>query len=184
MTERNVAHASTAGASGTPGTHRVWRVGADIDTDALAPGAYMKFGIDEIARHCLENQRPDFAPNVQPGDVLVAGPNFGIGSSREQAAAALVRLGVRAVIAPAFSGLYFRNAFNVGLLLLTCAEAETLEEGETIAIEPHAGRIVRAGGTALACEPLPSFLLDMVEAGGLLNLLKQRYPTSNGVNPC
>ena len=67
---------------------RVWRVGADIDTDALAPGAYMKFGIDEIARHCLQRVRPDFAAGVRPGDVLVAGPNFGIGSSREQAAAA------------------------------------------------------------------------------------------------
>ena len=64
---------------------RVWRVGEDIDTDALAPGAYMKFGIDEIARHCLQRVRPDFASAVQRGDVLVAGPNFGIGSSREQA---------------------------------------------------------------------------------------------------
>jgi len=185
MNDAKIAYASGAAPSNTPNTqHRVWRVGADIDTDALAPGAYMKFGIDEIARHCLENQRPDFAPNVRPGDVLVAGPNFGIGSSREQAAAALVRLGVRAVIAPAFSGLYFRNAFNVGLLLLTCAEAGRIEEGDHVTLDPHAGRIVRADGATLACEPLPSFLLDMVEAGGLLNLLKQRYPTSNGVNPC
>ena len=106
-------------------THRVWRVGADIDTDALAPGAYMKFGIDEIARHCLQRVRPEFAAQARPGDVLVAGPNFGIGSSREQAAAALVRLGIAAVIAPSFNGLYFRNAFNVGLLLLTCGQAET-----------------------------------------------------------
>jgi len=185
MNDAKIAYASGAAPSNTPNTqHRVWRVGADIDTDALAPGAYMKFGIDEIARHCLENQRPDFASNVRPGDVLVAGPNFGIGSSREQAAAALVRLGVRAVIAPAFSGLYFRNAFNVGLLLLTCAEAGRIEEGDHVTLDPHAGRIVRADGATLACEPLPSFLLDMVEAGGLLNLLKQRYPTSNGVNPC
>jgi 3-isopropylmalate/(R)-2-methylmalate dehydratase small subunit len=168
----------------TSAAHRVWRVGADIDTDALAPGAYMKFGIDEIARHCLEIARPDFAASVQPGDVLVAGPNFGIGSSREQAAAALVRLGVRAVIAPAFNGLYFRNAFNVGLLLLTCADAGSIDEGEHIAIDPRAGRIRRADGVELTCEPVPAFLLDMVEAGGLLNLLKQRYPTSNGVTSC
>ncbi|WP_313493656.1 3-isopropylmalate dehydratase [Achromobacter animicus] len=157
-------------------THRVWRVGADIDTDALAPGAYMKFGIDEIARHCLQRVRPDFAGQVQPGDVLVAGPNFGIGSSREQAAAALVRLGVAAVIAPSFNGLYFRNAFNVGLLLLTCSQAETLAEGEGITFDPIAGRIGRPGGTPaeLHCETVPGFLLDMVQAGGLLNLLKQR----------
>ncbi|AZY48460.1 LeuD/DmdB family oxidoreductase small subunit [Bordetella avium] len=157
-------------------THRVWRVGADIDTDALAPGAYMKFGIDEIARHCLQRVRPEFAANVRPGDVLVAGPNFGIGSSREQAAAALVRLGVAAVVAPSINGLYFRNAFNVGLLLLTCEQAETLQEGERISLDPAAGRIRRAGGQApeLHCDTVPAFLLEMVQAGGLLNLLKQR----------
>jgi 3-isopropylmalate/(R)-2-methylmalate dehydratase small subunit len=136
-------------------THRVWRVGADIDTDALAPGAHMKFSIDEIARHCLQRQRPEFAANVQAGDVVAAGANFGIGSSREQAPAALVHLGVRVVIAPAFGGLFFRNAFNVGLVLLTCAEAQTIEEGERIAIDPLHGRIVRANGHVLACEPCP-----------------------------
>jgi len=158
-------------------THRVWRVGADIDTDALAPGAYMKFGIDEIARHCLQRVRPEFAAQVRPGDVLVAGPNFGIGSSREQAAAALVRLGVAAVIAPSFNGLYFRNAFNVGLLLLTCPQAESLADGERIMFDATAGRVVREQGGAhseLHCETVPAFLMDMVRAGGLLNLLKQR----------
>ena len=78
-------------------THKVWKLGADIDTDQLAPGAYMKLGIEGIAPHCLEVVRPEFAGAVRPGDVIAAGPNFGIGSSREQAAGALVRLGVRAV---------------------------------------------------------------------------------------
>src|SRR3989338_8190708 len=100
-------------------SHRVWKLGAEIDTDVLAPGHAMKHGIDRIATYCLESVRPEFAGLVRPGDVIVAGPNFGIGSSREQAAAVLVKLGVAAVIAPSFSGLYFRNAFNVGLLLLT-----------------------------------------------------------------
>jgi len=153
---------------------RVWRVGEDIDTDALAPGAYMKFGIDEIARHCLQRVRPDFASAVQRGDVLVAGPNFGIGSSREQAAAALVHLGVAAVIAPSFSGLFFRNAFNVGLLLLTCAQAEQLAEGEHVTLDLDHGLVLNEKGQALTCEPVPDFLLDMVRAGGLLNLLKTR----------
>lgn len=153
---------------------RVWRVGEDIDTDALAPGAYMKFGIDEIARHCLQRVRPDFASAVQRGDVLVAGPNFGIGSSREQAAAALVHLGVAAVIAPSFSGLFFRNAFNVGLLLLTCAQAEQLAEGEQVTLDLDQGIVRSEKGQALACDPVPDFLLDMVRAGGLLNLLKTR----------
>ncbi|OZI49363.1 LeuD/DmdB family oxidoreductase small subunit [Bordetella genomosp. 4] len=153
---------------------RVWRVGEDIDTDALAPGAYMKFGIDEIARHCLQRVRPDFASAVQRGDVLVAGPNFGIGSSREQAAAALVHLGVAAVIAPSFSGLFFRNAFNVGLLLLTCAQAEQLAEGEQVTLDLDHGLVRNEQGQTLTCEPVPDFLLDMVRAGGLLNLLKTR----------
>lgn len=161
-------------AASSPG--RVWRVGADIDTDALAPGAYMKFGIDEIARHCLKRIRPDFEPRA--GDVLVAGPNFGIGSSREQAAQALVRLGVAAVVAPSFNGLYFRNAFNVGLLLLTCAEAGQLEEGERISLDPDTARIARADGSTLACETVPDFLLAMVRAGGLMNLLKTRVQPS------
>ncbi|HYG43925.1 MAG TPA: 3-isopropylmalate dehydratase [Bordetella sp.] len=155
-------------------THKAWRVGDDVDTDQLAPGAYMKFGIADIARHCLERVRPDFAGSVQPGDVLVAGRNFGIGSSREQAASGLVQLGVRAVIAPSFSGLYFRNAFNVGLLLLTCERAGEIAEGEQLDIDLPNCRVLRADGTALPCEPVPGFLLDMVQAGGLLMQLKRR----------
>ena len=155
-------------------THRVWRLGADIDTDALAPGHAMKYGIDVIASHCLEALRPDFASGVRPGDVVVAGPNFGIGSSREQAAAVLVHLGVAAVIAPSYSGLYFRNAFNVGLLLLTCAEADSLREGEHIGLDRNTPAVRSADGRTLACEPVPDFLGEMVEAGGLLQLLRRR----------
>jgi 3-isopropylmalate/(R)-2-methylmalate dehydratase small subunit len=155
-------------------THRVWRLGADVDTDLLAPGHAMKHGIDVIATHCLEAVRPEFAREVQRGDVLVAGPNFGIGSSREQAAAALVHLGVAAVIAPSYSGLYFRNAFNVGLLLLTCAEAESLQDGERITLDAATHTVRSGDGRSLACEAVPGFLMDMVKAGGLLRLLQQR----------
>ena len=156
---------------------RVWRLGADVNTDVLAPGHAMKHGIEVIAKHCLESVRPEFAAAVRAGEVIVSGPNFGIGSSREQAAQVLVHLGVAAVIAPSFSGLYFRNAFNVGLLLLTCAQAETICEGERIAFDARAGRIVRADGRSLATEPIPGFLLDMVEAGGLLAQLHQQIST-------
>lgn len=158
------------------GLHRVWRLGADVDTDQLAPGSVMQFPLPVIARHCLERLRADFAGGVQRGDVIVAGPGFGIGSSREQAAAALVELGVAAVIAPSFSGLYFRNAFNVGLLLLTCPQAETIGEGERIGFDARAGTVTRTDGNVLACDPIPDFLYEMVEAGGLLNLLKKRFP--------
>ena len=157
-----------------------WKLPPDIDTDQLAPGATMKHGIEVTARHCLEAVRPDFAANEKPGDVIVAGAHFGIGSSREQAASVLVHLGIAAVIAPSYSGLYFRNAFNVGLLLLTCAEADAVAEGEAIAFDARAGTVTRADGSVLACDPIPGFLIEMVEAGGLLPQLKQRLkPTRN-----
>ncbi len=154
--------------------HRVWKFGPDIDTDALAPGAYMKLGIEGIAPHCLEAVRPEFAGQVQPGAVIAAGPNFGIGSSREQAVAALVHLGVKAVIAPSFSGLFFRNAFNLGLLLLTTPDAEQLAEAEQLELDLQTLTLQRPTGQQLVCQPIPVFLLDMVAAGGLLNQLKQR----------
>jgi 3-isopropylmalate/(R)-2-methylmalate dehydratase small subunit len=138
----------------------------------------MKLGLADIAQHCLEGVRPEFASQVLAGDVIAAGPNFGIGSSREQAAGALVQLGVRAVIAPSYSGLYFRNAFNLGLLLLTCPQAELLEEGEHIALDLPGRAVLRANGQRLACDPIPDFLLDMVRAGGLLPQLKQRLQAS------
>ncbi|MDB5966350.1 MAG: 3-isopropylmalate dehydratase, small subunit [Polaromonas sp.] len=155
--------------------HRVWRLGADIDTDVLAPGMYMKLGIEGIAPHCLESVRPEFAAQVSKGDVIAAGPGFGIGSSREQAAAALVHLGVAAVVAPSYSGLFFRNAFNVGLLLLTCSQSELLEEGETVELDLSGPAVVSGRQGRLACEAVPGFLLDMARAGGLLNQLKQRH---------
>ena len=166
----------------TASTHRVWRLGADVDTDVLAPGAYMKLGIDGIAPHCLETLRPDFAREVRPGDVIAAGPGFGIGSSREQAAGALRHLGVAAVIAPSYSGLFFRNAYNLGLLLLTCPEAETLAEGEAVRLDLQAvgaPAVLAADGRRLACAPVPDFLLAMVNAGGLFHLLRQRIPTQS-----
>ena len=155
-------------------THRVWTFGADIDTDAMAPGAYMKLSIEGIAPHCLESVRPEFAASVLPGAVIAAGPNFGIGSSREQAAAALVQLGVKAVIAPSFSGLFFRNAFNLGLLLLTTPDAEQLEEGEQVELDLKTLTLTRPAGQHLQCEPIPDFLLAMAAAGGLMNQLRQR----------
>lgn len=153
---------------------RVWRLPADVDTDQLAPGATMKHGIETTARHCLETVRPEFAAGVRRADMVVAGAHFGIGSSREQAASVLLHLGVAAVIAPSFSGLYWRNAFNVGLLLLTCPRAGEIDDGEAIAVDARRATITRSRASELRCDPIPEFLLDMVEAGGLLAQLKQR----------
>jgi 3-isopropylmalate/(R)-2-methylmalate dehydratase small subunit len=154
---------------------RTWRLPADVDTDQLAPGHAMKHGIEHIAQHCLETVRPEFASQVQRGDVIVAGAHFGIGSSREQAAAALVHLGVAAVIAPSYAGLFFRNAFNVGLLLLTCPKATTIDDGSVLAFDLPSRTLTLAYGRQLNFEPIPDFLLDMVRAGGLLPMLKRRF---------
>jgi 3-isopropylmalate/(R)-2-methylmalate dehydratase small subunit len=153
---------------------RVWKLGADIDTDALAPGRWMKLAPPELAAHCLEAVRPEFAREVRAGDVIAAGPNFGVGSSREQAAAVLRQLGVAAVLAPSFAGLFYRNAINLGLPVLVCAQAETLADGERIALDVQRGVVTRADGSTLVCEPLPPFLWDIVAAGGLLPSLKRR----------
>jgi 3-isopropylmalate/(R)-2-methylmalate dehydratase small subunit len=155
-------------------SHRVWMMGADIDTDAMAPGAYMKLGIEGIAPHCLEAVRPEFAREAQRGDVIVAGPNFGIGSSREQAAGALVHLGIKAVIAPSFSGLFFRNAFNLGLLLLTCRDTSAFKDLQSLGLDLETLTLTAPDGSRIPCDPIPDFLLDMVEAGGLMNQLRQR----------
>lgn len=158
--------------------HRVWKLGADIDTDVLAPGHAMKYGIEKIASHCLESTRPEFAMQVKAGDVIVAGPNFGIGSSREQAASVLVKLGVSAVIAPSFSGLYFRNAFNVGLLLLTCPDIGELQEAESVTLDTRyadSPAVISSTGKRLACEPISEFLMTMVRNGGLMNQLRIQF---------
>ena len=161
---------------------RTWLLPPDIDTDQLAPGHAMKHGnVEAIAKYCLETVRPEFAHSVRRGDVIVAGNNFGIGSSREQAASVLVHLGVAAVVAPSYSGLYFRNAFNVGLMLLTCPRALDIADGVALRFNAREGVITLAGGVTLATEPIPPFLLERIEAGGLLPELKRRFaaaPTS------
>ena len=154
--------------------HKVWHVGDDVDTDALAPGAYMQHGVDVIAQHCLENLLPHFASTVKPGDVIVAGRNFGIGSSREQAVAALKHLGVAAVIAPSYGGLFFRNAFNLGLLLLTYPDTDLLRTQELVAPVSIGLEVNFYPEKQIKTAPIPEFLLDMVRAGGLTNQLKNQ----------
>ena len=154
---------------------RVWKFGDNVDTDAMAPGAYMKFGIDRIAEHCLAALRPEFAATVRTGDIVVAGRNFGVGSSREQAPQALRHLGVAAVVASSFAGLFYRNALNIGLPALICAAADDIEDGVPAVVDIAAGRIhLPADGRVLDCEPIPTFLIDMLNDGGLLAHLKRR----------
>jgi 3-isopropylmalate/(R)-2-methylmalate dehydratase small subunit len=153
--------------------NRIWRFGDGIDTDAMAPGQYMKLPIEQIAEHCMEVVRPGFAAAVRPGDVVVAGANFGIGSSREQAPQALVTLGVAGVVAASFAGLFYRNAINLGLPVLVCRDLEGLEDGAVASLDAAAARLTLENGVAVELEPMPRFLLDIVEAGGLIPHLKE-----------
>jgi len=156
-------------------TGRVWKFGDNIDTDVLSPGLYMKGSLQELAKHCLEAVEPRFAREVRPGDIVVAGRNFGMGSSREQAVMALRELGVGAVLATSFAGIFYRNALNLGLLALVCPDASRIRPEATLGIETATAKIRDLErGEAYAAEPLPPHLLQMVAEGGLLPHLENK----------
>jgi 3-isopropylmalate/(R)-2-methylmalate dehydratase small subunit len=154
---------------------RAWVLGDNVDTDAIVPGRYMKFGIEEIAPHCLETLLPAFAGSVKPGDVVVGGRNFGAGSSREQAPAALKHLGVAALVAESFAGLFYRNAINLGLPAVVCPEAKRIRDGDLLRVSIEKGHIANlTNGETLTCEPIPEHLMEMLRDGGLLAHLEKR----------
>lgn len=155
---------------------RVFLFGDDIDTDQLAPGAYMKGSIEALASHCLETARPDFAASVQPGDIVVAGRNFGMGSSREQAAEALKHLGVAGVVARSFAGIFYRNAINLGLPVLVGADLETVADGDRAALDLDKSELrIVDRNLSVRLEPLPDNLRHMLRDGGLVPHLKKRF---------
>jgi len=154
---------------------KAWVLGDDVNTDVLAPGAYMKFGIEEIAKHCLESVLPSFVSSVQKGDVVVGGRNFGTGSSREQAPAALKHLGVAALVAESFAGLFYRNAINLGLPAVACPQAKRIRQGDALEVDFEKGQIKNVTtGEMLACETIPPHLMPMLRDGGLLAHLEKR----------
>jgi len=153
-----------------PGTRplRAWKFGDDIDTDAIIPGRYLTINNpDELAKHAFEGTRDEFAGRVQEGDVIVAGRNFGCGSSREHAPLALMGAGVRVVVAQTFARIFFRNAVNVGLLPVVCPQADAIADGVTITLRLDEGYL-EAGGKRFATEPVPDFMQRIIDAGGLV----------------
>ncbi len=155
---------------------RVWKYGDNVNTDVIYAGKYTYQQLDpaEMAAKSLEDLDPSFAKNVQPGDVIVAGKNFGCGSSREQAAACLRYAGVQAVVAKSFSRIYFRNAINLGLAVLQSPDApDALQSGDEIEIDFTGGRILSAG-RVFTFFPLPESVLGIVQAGGLLEWTKKK----------
>jgi 3-isopropylmalate dehydrogenase/3-isopropylmalate/(R)-2-methylmalate dehydratase small subunit len=154
---------------------KAWKFGDDVDTDAIIPARYLTTSdMKALAAHCLEDLRPGFAREISPGDILVAGRNFGMGSSREHAPAAIKAAGISAVIAQSFARIFYRNAFNIGLPALESPEASrAIAQGDRILVEMENGRIRNiTRGEVYECQPVPPFMLELVSSGGLMNLLK------------
>ena len=154
-------------------SNRVWKFGDNINTDILAPGVYIKLPIEELASHCLESIDPSFSSEVTKGDIIVAGNNFGMGSSREQAAQVLKELGIIAVIAASFGGIFYRNAFNLGLPVVISRDVSKIDIDHQIKLDLEAGRIRNiTTNQDLVGEKVPDNLLTLIEAGGLVPYLE------------
>lgn len=159
-------------------TGRAWVFGDGINTDVMAPGLYFKMSMDVMATHCMEAVDPGFAPGVVPGDIVVAGRNFGVGSAREQAPMALQHLGVGAILAESYGRIFYRNALNFGIPTLIFPQAGEIVAGDELVVDPLAGRIEnRTRATTYTVAGLPEHLMAMVSAGGLMAYLEQRLST-------
>ena len=156
---------------------RVWLFGNDVDTDVILPGKYLVLtDPKDLAKHALEGLVPGFADRIKQGDIIIAGKNFGCGSSREHAPLALKHAGVGAIVAKSFSRIFFRNAINIGLPVVISKDArERVGEGETVTIDLEGGALVKGSGERIATEGYPDFLLKMLMDGGLLQNLKNKF---------
>lgn len=147
---------------------RTWRFGDNIDTDAIIPGRYLvHYDPKVLASHAFEGTRADFAGGAREGDMVVAGRNFGCGSSREHAPIALRGAGITVVIAESFARIFFRNAVNVGLLPLVCPQAGLIPDGAAITMD-LGKQVIVWEGQRLPIEPVPDFLREIIDAGGLV----------------
>lgn len=156
---------------------RVWRYGDNVDTDVIIPARYLTTSDpDLLAAHAMEDLDPTFASKVAPGDVIVAGANFGCGSSREHAALALKGAGVHAVVASSFARIFFRNAINTGLVVATCPEAVAVTEtGDQVSLDLVSGTVENVTkALVFRSEPLPEFVRKIVDAGGLVPWVRER----------
>jgi 3-isopropylmalate/(R)-2-methylmalate dehydratase small subunit len=154
---------------------RAWRLGDDVNTDLILPGRYLELTDPlEMAKHALEGLIPSFPERVRPGDIIVAGRNFGCGSSREHAPLALKHAGVGAVVAGSFARIFYRNAINIGLPALQCPEApSTTAEGDILEIDLMGGSIRNLRtGVELQFTPLPRFVVEIIREGGLTRYLR------------
>lgn len=152
------------------------KYGDNINTDLISPPQYLEKPLAEIARHAMEGIDEGFAARVRPGDVLVAGANFGPGSSRETAPIALKMAGVGAVVAKFFARIFYRNAINIGLPVLECREAGRIGDGDELEVDLGAGTITdKTTGEVFRAAPLSAPVMDILSSGGLIPYLEKRY---------
>ena len=158
-------------------TGRVWRFGNDIDTDLIIPARYLNTSDPkELAAHCMEDADPTFVNKVKPGDIIVAGKNFGCGSSREHAPIAIKEAGVACVVGATFARIFYRNAINIGLPILESPEASAdIQEGDRIEVDLDTGVITNlTSGKTYSAKPFPPFMEELIEAGGLIAYVRKQ----------
>jgi 3-isopropylmalate/(R)-2-methylmalate dehydratase small subunit len=157
---------------------RVWKFKDDIDTDAIIPARYLNTSDPkELAAHVMEDADKDFPKKVKPGDIIVAGKNFGCGSSREHAPLAIKSAGISCVIAKDFARIFYRNAFNIGLLIFESEQAsKEIEQGDELEITPEKGIIKNiTKSKEYKVKPIPDFMQELIKAGGLMNYAKANF---------
>lgn len=154
----------------------VFKFGDDIDTDVIIPATYLNtFDEKELAKHCMEYTNPEFYSQVKTGDIMVAGRNFGCGSSREHAPIAIKGCGVPVVIAKSFARIFYRNAINIGLYIIECPQAvDGIEQGDEVSVDVNTGVITNVTkNTTFQGQAFPQFIQNIIECGGLINAIKQ-----------
>lgn len=155
---------------------KAFKFGNNIDTDQIIPGKYLVIqDPKELAKHVMEGADPDFAKKMREGDIIVAGKNFGCGSSREHAPMALKQSGIKCVVAESFARIFYRNSINIGFPILELKEASNLiEEGDILEIDLNKGEIRNISRNEVYhANPIPKFIIDIIEAGGLLEYIKK-----------
>ncbi len=158
-------------------TGRAWKYGSNVDTDVIIPARYLtEFRPEELARHCMEDLDSSFVKEVRPGDLMVAGRSFGIGSSREHAPVAIKASGIAAVVAPSFARIFHRNAINVGLPVVECdGIQDEMEKFDEIEVDLTGGTVTnRRTGKVYRASRYPDFMLGIIQAGGLVPYTRQR----------
>jgi len=158
------------------GPGRAWKFGDDINTDYIIAGKYKLSitDINELSKHAMETIMPDFSRRVRKGDFIVAGRNFGCGSSREQAPLVLKHLGISAVIARSFARIFYRNAINIGLPVIECAESDRIMQGDVLEVDMEGGYVKNLSRKeAYKIKPLPPELREILRNGGLVNYVKE-----------